>query len=316
MLARLFSLSAAILWLASALAAEDALDRYVDLRTGSFSSAAQARQDDRYAEVIWHIAERPSSSADERWLYLEAWMAGAETPYLQRMSRHHLEPDGTIVAQPFRIGDGEALIGAWEAPDRLAEFDLNGLEAIEGCALEISRTGPDRFEGQTRGARCRNGHRGASYAVSRFVLEADGAMNWDRGFAADGSLVWGPAAGGYRFVRLDADAPVCDDPVRMLVFGTIEDRAAFGAYAQALMESGLYPRTGGYWMAVSPALEVFEGDPPAGRGVVISHFPCLAAAREFWYDPQYQEEIIPLRSEISEFEVLVLPAVPVPEYAR
>lgn len=295
--------------------ADDLLQTYVDLRTGSFTSAAQAAADERYAAVTWHIAERPDQQSGARWLYLEAWMPDGDAPYLQRLTRHQLRDDGTIVAQPFRLPDPEAWVGAWETPERLARIDLDGLEAIEGCELEIARTGPRRFEGGTRGARCRNQHRGASYALSQFELDEDGAVNWDRGFAEDGSLVWGPAAGGYRFRRLGDESERCDEPVRMVVFGTIDDRAAFGAYAQALMASGLYPRTGGYWLAVSPALEVFEGDPPPGRGVVISHFPCLEAARDFWYDEEYQDAIMPLRQDISDFEVLVLPAVPKPEYA-
>lgn len=293
----------------------DSLKRYLELRVGTFSSEAQARADQRFMSVIWHIAERPDDGSGKHWLYLEAWMPEAEGPYLQRLTRHHLEPDGTIIAQPFRLADPQALIGAWQEPERLSAIDLDALIEVEGCELEIVRTGPDRFEGQTRGARCINSHRGASYAVSQSVLTATGATNWDRGFSADGSLVWGPSSGPYRFRRVEEGIEHCDTPVRMLVFGTIHDRQAFGAYGRALMESGLYPRTGGYWTAVSPILEVFEGEPPAGRGVVISHFPCIEAAREFWFDEQYQNDIIPLRRDVSEFEVLVLPTVPVPDYA-
>lgn len=314
---RLFSLFilTLTLLLSAQVRADDVLDRYMSLRVGSFSSSAQAAADDRYADVTWHIVEAPLDEEQARWVYLEAWMADAEAPYLQRLTRHHLDSDGTIIAQAFRPAEPAALVGAWQDPALFAGLDRASLARVEGCELEIVRTGPDRFEGQTRGARCANSHRGASYAVSQSVLTAEGATNWDRGFAADGSLVWGPAAGGYRFRRVDDSRPRCDSPVRMLVFGTIEDRQGFGAYARALMESGLYPRNGGYWTAVSPALEVFEGEPPPGRGVVIAHFPCIEAARAFWYDPQYQEEIIPLRAGISEFEVLVLPAVPVPDYA-
>ncbi|GEM_PF-507311 len=296
-------------------AASDPLSRYLELRVGTFSSEAQARSDQRFMAVTWHIAERPDDGSGAHWLYLEAWMPEADRPYLQRLTRHHLDPGGTIIAQPFRLADPAAMVGAWKEPERLSDIDLDALIEVEGCELEIVRTGTDRFEGQTRGARCANTHRGAAYAVSQSILTATGASNWDRGFSADGSLVWGPSSGPYRFRRVQAGIEHCDTPVRMLVFGTIADRQAFGAYGRALMESGLYPRTGGYWTAVSPILEVFEGEPPAGRGVVISHFPCIEAAREFWFDEQYQTEIIPLRRDISEFEVLVLPTVPIPEYA-
>ncbi len=137
--------------------------------------------------------------------------------------------------------------------------------------------------------------------------------NWDRGFSADGQLVWGPASGGYRFERID-DRPACNKPVRMLVYGDIFDRAKFGAYGRALAESGLYPESGGYYEAISPALEVFEGDPPDSRGVIIVRFPCAEAAQRFWYSDAYQSEIRPLRDGIAEFEVLLLRTPRVPDY--
>ena len=139
-------------------------------------------------------------------------------------------------------------------------------------------------------------------------------VNWDRGFSADGELKWGPAAGGYRFAR-QTDEPRCDKPVRMLVFGEIFDREKFGAYVAAITRSGLYPKLGGYYEAITPALDVFEGEPPPGRGVVISRFPCLEAAQTFWQSPEYAE-IIPLREGVAEFEVLVLPGLPIPDYAQ
>lgn len=297
-------------------AGDNILEHYLELRTGTFSAAAQAQQDRRFLDVTWHVARRPDDGSDLYWLYLEAWMPDAESPYLQRMTRHHIEEDGTIIAQPFTLPDPASFVGAWEEPERLSDLELDSLTQTEGCEIEIARTGVDRFEGQTRGARCLNTHRGAAYAISQSVVTPEGATNWDRGFSSDGTQVWGPGSGPYRFRRVEDDLDHCDMPVRMIVFGTIEDRQAFGAYGRALMESGLYERTGGYWTAISPILETFEGEPPEGRGVVVSHFPCIEAAREFWFDRQYQEEIIPLRQDISDFEVLVLPTVPRPSYAH
>jgi uncharacterized protein (DUF1330 family) len=63
---------------------------------------------------------------------------------------------------------------------------------------------------------------------------------------------------------------------------------------------------------MSPALEVFEGAPPPGRGVIIARFPCLEAAQHFWRSEEYRE-IVKLREGIAEFEVLVLPVPPVPK---
>jgi len=294
--------------------ADDRLDKYIDLRTGTFSSAAQAAADSRYDSAVWHVVEVPFDDQPARWLYLEAWIDQASAPYLQRLVRHHLEADGSIVAVSYRLPDPEARVGAWQAPGRLAEIDRSRLHEVTGCELIIVRTGPRRFEGRTRGAQCANTYRQASYAVSQSLVTDEGLVNWDRGFSADGQQVWGPKSGGYRLRRVDEGGAACDQPVRLLVFGTIADRQAFGAYAGALQASGLYRKNGGYWVALTPALEVFEGDPPPGRGAVIAHFPCLEAARRFWNDAQYQNEIAPLRRGVSEFEVLVLPVLPRPEW--
>jgi uncharacterized protein (DUF1330 family) len=105
-----------------------------------------------------------------------------------------------------------------------------------------------------------------------------------------------------------ASGEACDEPVIMLVYGEIHDREAFGAYAAALAQSGLYDKHGGHYLAISPILEVLEGEPPAGRGMVVSQFPCAAAARAFWHDPAY-EAIKPLRAGNSDFEVTLLPAL-------
>ena len=295
--------------------ASDALDAYVSLATGSFDTAAQAAGDSRYDAVTWHIAEVwPGRSDDARWLYAENWIDGSERPYRQRISRISRGEAGTLVARGYRIPDPDRFQGAWRDPARLQALTVDALTPVEGCDVVITRAGERRFEGSTSGHSCRNAYKGASYVLSRSVLTDKARVNWDRGFSADGELVWGPAVGGYRFVR-QTDEPRCDKPVRMLVFGEIFDRKKFGAYVGAITSSGLYPRLGGYYEAITPALDVLEGEPPPGRGVVISRFPCLEAARAFWHSPEYAD-ILPLREGVAEFEVLVLPGLPIPDYAQ
>jgi uncharacterized protein (DUF1330 family) len=181
---------------------------------------------------------------------------------------------------------------------------------MAGCEVTLVRAGQDRFEGGTSGRRCGNAYKGAAYALSQATLTPTEMINWDRGFAADGELRWGPAAGGYRFRRVD-EANACVKPVRMLVHGVIRDRAAFVAYVRALAESGLYARFGGEYEAMTPALAVLEGEPPPGRGVIIARWPCREAAERFWNSPEYRE-IVKLREGIADFEVTLLPVPPVP----
>jgi uncharacterized protein (DUF1330 family) len=230
---------------------------------------------------------------------------------MQRISRLRQEADGTISARRYALPEAPRFVGAWREPAKFASLQPADLAELQGCDAQIARAGASRFEASTQGARCRNSYKGASYAISQSVLTADEMLNWDRGFDANGNLVWGPAAGGYRFRRV-GEAGACVQPVRMLVYGQIRDRKAFGAYVRAIAEAGLYAKTGGYYEAMSPALEVFEGTPPPERGVVIARFPCLEAARQFWHSPEYAE-IRKLRAGIAEFEVLVLPVPPLPK---
>jgi uncharacterized protein (DUF1330 family) len=289
------------------------LDDYFRLQMGTFSSAAQARQDSRYETAIWHMAEVwPGQADDARWFYVESWIEGAPKPYVQRLTRVTANADGTLTTRRYTLPDPARFVGAWQDPGRFSALQPGDLAAVPGCDQTIVRAGTDRFEGSTTGVDCANGFRGAAYMLSRLTLTATGMTNWDRGFDATGKLVWGPKAGGYRFVREGA-GPACDAPVRMLVHGEINDREAFIKYITALRESGLYERTGGYYEAITPPLEVFEGEPPKTRGVVISRFPCLEAARSFWNSPEYRE-IVKLRAGAAKFEVIVLPAPPLPEY--
>jgi uncharacterized protein (DUF1330 family) len=295
-------------------AAADTLDDYLSLVTGSFTSTAQAETDSRYDDVTWHIAEIWPDDDRVRWLYTESWMAEADAPYMQRIARIEQRKGGTLLARRFLLPDAKNFVGAWQTPARFSALEPDALTELTGCEAVLVRAGENRFEGGTRGNDCKNTFKGASFAISQGVVSADEMVNWDRGFNAQGEIVWGPAWGGYRFRRAD-EKDACTKPVRMLVYASIDDRKQLGVYGRAIAESGLYRDNGGYYEAVTPALEVFEGNPPASRGVIIARFPCLAAAQRFWYSDVYQNEIRPLRDGIAEFEVIVLPAPPLPEWA-
>ena len=306
-----------VLWLLCLGTASNAgvLDDYMLLRVGSFSSEVQAAQDERYDVATWHTAEIWSDNdPDTRWLYVESWIDEAPAPYMQRVAKLVLRDDGTVQERRFRLADAGRVLGAWLSPDKFDDISVDGLSELKGCESIITPAGIGRFESTTTGKNCRNGYKGAQYAISRSIVTQDGMTNWDRGFDADGRLVWGPEFGGYRFTRSDADRS-CSKPVRMLVFGAISDRRKFIDYVVAIGRSGLYEEANGYYEALTPALEVFEGEPPANRAVLIARFPCLEKARDFWYSDTYAE-IRKIREGVAEFEVLVLPAPPLPTYLR
>jgi hypothetical protein len=184
------------------------LEDYVGLQVGSFSSEVQAKQDASYDAITWHVAEIwADDEPAERWLYTESWMAQAPAPYMQRVTRLRAEPDGTISTRRYTLPEAARFVGAWQQPARIAALKPGDLNELVGCDTVVTRAGAGRFEGTTVGNRCRNSYKGASYAMSQSVLTVGEMVNWDRGFNAAGELVWGPAAGGYRFRRVGEAAP-------------------------------------------------------------------------------------------------------------
>ena len=114
------------------------------------------------------------------------------------------------------------------------------------------------------------------------------------------------------------DPVKCDNrPVVMMVEGTTKDATRLGVYAAAIRASGLYEKLGGYYLVNPRPVALFEGVSPPERSVIAVRFPCFAHARAFWNSREYQEKIVPLRSNpaAGNFIVTVHMALPVPDYA-
>ncbi len=41
------------------------------------------------------------------------------------------------------------------------------------------------------------------------------------------------------------------------------------------------------------------------RPIVVAKFPCVEAARQFWYSDAYQKDILPLRAGAGTFDVAI-----------
>ena len=76
------------------------------------------------------------------------------------------------------------------AEDPLTDLSSDDLDEREGCAILLRRR-DETFVGSTLASLCTSTLRGASYATSEVVITPDGMISWDRGFADDGSQVWG-----------------------------------------------------------------------------------------------------------------------------
>jgi CpeT protein len=182
------------------------LDLLNSWMTGSFSSAVQATEDPDFFDVSLHMATIWTDRDDGHWLYVEQAMRDyPDQPYRQRVYRLRELAPGLFECQVYTLPDPTAVVGAWRDEHPLAELRPDDLEVREGCAI-LMRRRDDTFVGSTLATLCDSSLRGASYATSEVVVTPDGIVSWDRGFAADGTQVWGATRGGYVFDRIVDDA--------------------------------------------------------------------------------------------------------------
>lgn len=179
------------------------VDRLAAWLSGSFDSSAQAAEDSEFLDISLHACRVWPSRTDGRWIYVEqARSEDPDRPYRQRMYRVRHDGEGRLVSEVFAfpaalLPDG----GSWRNPAVLDAVEPSLLLPREGCTVYLAAV-EDRFEGGTEGNGCASSLSGATHATSEVVVESDRFTSWDRGFAADGTQVWGSEAGPYEFVRI------------------------------------------------------------------------------------------------------------------
>ncbi len=183
------------------------LDLLASWLAGTFSSAAQDAEDPDFFDISLRAVLIWSDRSDGRWLYVEqAVSEHQDQPYRQRVYRVVELVPGLFEIRVFTLPDPAAVIGAWRVDAPLADLAPEDLEAREGCEILLRRRG-DGFIGSTLASLCSSTLRGASYATSEVIVTPEGMVSWDRGFAADGSQIWGAVKGGYVLDRIVPDDP-------------------------------------------------------------------------------------------------------------
>lgn len=176
------------------------------LLIGSFSTLGQSRIEGwGYVESetvrIWPHRE------DGIWLYQENAFLGSspedfdpeikQRPYFQRIIRIWELNNREVLRTIYTLTDPASVVGAYADPERIAEDQLGDVS----CSGSVHRIAHGYW--QSNFDTCPSGLRGAVRTVSRSIHTPQGHANWDRGFDAEGTLIWGPARGGYVFDRVD-----------------------------------------------------------------------------------------------------------------
>jgi CpeT protein len=194
------SLLTLILLPLSGSAADSDVKAVVELLTGSFSSAKQAKADTAYFDVRLHMSPIFTDKAGEHWLYVEQAMATAlDKPYRQRVYKVELR-EGSIISRVFTLpGDAHKFAGGFKDPKKFADLKADQLVERAGCAIVLAKQSDGTFKGSTLGKGCASDLRGAKYATSEVTLSPKLLTSWDRGYDADGKQVWGAVSGPYQF---------------------------------------------------------------------------------------------------------------------
>lgn len=97
----------------------------------------------------------------------------------------------------------------------------------------------------------------------------------------------------------------CEKPAYLVVVATITDPGKARGYLDALRAAGLYPLHAGFHITSGKSANVLEGEMFKSRPIVVAKFPCVEAARQFWYSDTYQKNVLPLRVGAGTFDVAI-----------
>ncbi len=114
--------------------------------------------------------------------------------------------------------------------------------------------------------------------------------------------------GHYTVTALPAHGEVDTAGAWMIIEGWDMPPGAMAPYGKAV--SALVAESGAAYAVHAKAdqRDVLEGAPD-WQSLVISAWPSMAAARDFWASPRYQHDVKPLRAGIGRFQVTLIPAM-------
>lgn len=182
----------------------DAVAQVSDYLIGTFSTEWQARTSPGRLNVLVESERVFSGRADGLWIYLQHSLALSQlSPYLHRV--YHLRYSGTlVVASVYSISNEAEFKRNWRLKKTFETITGPGLVLREGCDIYFTRVNEAKFWGRVSPRSCPSSYSGADFVECSIEITPSYFSNWDRGYAANGTQVWGPKDGPYKFQRVEA----------------------------------------------------------------------------------------------------------------
>ena len=181
------------------------LQQFCSLLTGRHSNQQQAFENPPFfAHIILKYRALPHFSTPTL-LLEQGYAVDPNQPYRVRILRPTLHGETTSIRViNFRLKEPQRFQGASEDRAIRNAIAETALEALEGCAYDVTPSGPTTFVGATEpGCRCivhRNGV--DTYLKSHFQLSPEGMTTLDRGYdLTTHQRIWGSVAGDFHFHR-------------------------------------------------------------------------------------------------------------------
>ncbi len=179
------------------------LEMLVSWLEGRFSSEIQAKNDTTFQDVRLTQKRIWNERMDGFWILAEQLVLGTDTlPGKQQVYQIRRIEDNMIEMRMYEWKQPKERLGALQDPSKLAGSSPDNLRLQRGCELYLRLDGL-MFAGRTIGTACSSNEHGASYMSSELRVFPDGIINWERGYSATGTLVWGAAKGGLQLRKLE-----------------------------------------------------------------------------------------------------------------
>lgn len=181
------------------------LERFSSFRVGTYQSIAQRVGDGDSTPTTMRIARiwpERGAQRGEFWFYIEL-ARGEAAPYLQRLVLSRADDRGDLEELEYELpGDAKDFAGAWKSPSAFDKVDPSTLKAAAGCRMTITPQGVTTFAAGTVGKECRYRMPPGAYRASDYYLTSSSLRGWDRGYDAQGKVVWGSQDGSLEFRRI------------------------------------------------------------------------------------------------------------------